>query len=268
MKKISFSITIFILITLLISCKKNNDTPEISTDNYIQLAEGYATGAATKVALLASNSALTGYNQLYIALYDSATNNYVDDAQIILSPLMNMGNMSHATPHENPSATRANNHLFPCSITFIMASTWELTVSVANLSNHKNGTVTLNLTVQDPSPATMFSFTSEADKASAYFIGFIPPTNPVVGMNDVEFVVYKQQSMMMFPADSSLTVNFEPVMPAMGHGSPNNVQPMHVGNGHYKGKVNFTMTGLWRMNMTFSANNAIVDSTHYFDFSF
>jgi len=38
-------------------------------------------------------------------------------------------------------------------------------------------------------------------------------------------------------------------MPSMGHGSPNNVNPVLTKNGHYKGKVNFTMTGDWRINL-------------------
>jgi hypothetical protein len=46
-------------------------------------------------------------------------------------------------------------------------------------------------------------------------------------------------------------------MPTMNHGSPNNVNPVHKGNGHYKGKVNFTMTGLWRLHFTLKAGDAI-----------
>ncbi|MDR0793543.1 MAG: FixH family protein [Chitinophagaceae bacterium] len=268
MKKISFSIIIFVVINLFISCKKNNDVPVSPTDNYIQLAEGYASGAATKVAVFASVSAFTGYNQLYIALYDSITNNYVDNAKITLSPLMNMPGMSHAAPYENPTATRASDHLFPCSISFLMASTWDVTVNVTNLSSNKSGAATLNINVQDPSTAQQISFTSLIDNTTTYFVDFIPPAKPVVGLNDIEFVVYKKQSMMQFPADSSLTLTFEPEMPAMGHSSPNNVQPTHAGNGHYKGKVNFTMTGLWRLNMMFNSGSAVADSTHYFDFSF
>jgi hypothetical protein len=35
----------------------------------------------------------------------------------------------------------------------------------------------------------------------------------------------------------------------MGHGSPNNVNPAHTTGARYAGKVNFTMTGLWRLNL-------------------
>jgi hypothetical protein len=149
-----------------------------------------------------------------------------------------------------------------------MGSTWSVTVNVKNLTTNKSGIVTLPVNVQNPTTAKLFSFTSMADNTTTFFVGFIPPAKPVVGMNDFEFVVYKKQSMMMFPADSSLTAMFNPVMPAMGHSSPNNVQPTHIGNGHYKGKVYFTMTGLWQLNMVFNSGAAVADSTHYFNFTF
>ena len=50
--------------------------------------------------------------------------------------------------------------------------------------------------------------------------------------------------MMSWPADSSLSVTITPEMPSMGHGSPNNINPVHVGKGHYKGKVNLILKSL------------------------
>ena len=37
---------------------------------------------------------------------------------------------------------------------------------------------------------------------------------------------------------------------------------------NYKGKMNFTMTGLWRLSLTFKSGTTYADSTHYFDFTF
>jgi len=60
----------------------------------------------------------------------------------------------------------------------------------------------------------------------------------------------------------------EPEMPAMGHGSPNNVNPVAIGNGHYKGKVNFTMTGLWQVNLDFMMGADLADDTQFFEIEF
>jgi hypothetical protein len=47
----------------------------------------------------------------------------------------------------------------------------------------------------------------------------------------------------------TLSIDFTPEMPAMDHGSPNNVNPAYMASGHYMGKANFTMTGEWRLNL-------------------
>lgn len=148
------------------------------------------------------------------------------------------------------------------------AGSWTLDVDIHNHLNDKEGSVTLPISVKDPSTARMFSFVSLEDNTSKYFVSFIPPAKPVVGLNDLEIVVSKKASMMSFPADSALTMTFVPTMPSMGHSSPNNVDPVHISNGHYKGKVNFTMSGTWRLSFKLYNGAAVVDSTHYLDFTF
>jgi len=251
------------------SCKKEKNEPD-PTINLSKLAEGYASGAATKVVVYTKETTVsTGYTKLYIALYDSVSNNRVDDAHIHLSPLMDMGTMKHAAPFENPDE-EAVNHLFPSTVTFIMSSmggSWTIGISVHNHSNGKEGSLTIPVTVTEPAKTKIKSFTAAHD-GGKYFVALTEPASPKVGINDLEFVLYKKTSMMSFPADSSLTITFTPEMPSMGHSSPNNVNPTHIGNGHYKGKVNFTMTGLWRLNMDFTSNGTVADTTQYIDIEF
>ena len=271
--KISKTLTIVLLATSLFSCKKNDSNVTTKPDptvGYIKLASGYADGAATKVDVYAKDSAFTGYNRLYIALTDSVTNEYVERAEISPMPEMNMATMSHAAPYESPDSSMAQNMLFPCSASFIMSSmggTWTLGVSVKNLNNSKIGKAKLSIHVKDPVEARLFPFVSPADSAK-YFVGLVPGTKTIVGANDLELVVYRKMSLMSFPADSSLTISFVPTMPSMGHGSPNNVDPVHTSNGHYKGKVNYTMTGTWKLAIKISKGATVIDSAHYFDFTF
>ncbi len=46
-------------------------------------------------------------------------------------------------------------------------------------------------------------------------------------------------------------------MPSMGHGSPNNVNPVHRELGHYHGSVNFTMTGDWLVELDFVKGDSL-----------
>lgn len=271
---LSFSLysIIFFSSLYLQSCSKSDPIQPVDpVKNYVKLAAGYAGGAATLVEIYGLDSASSGYNKLFIALKDSASGKYVERAAITLMPMMNMGTMSHSAPVEQPASTLASNQVFPCAVGFIMSSmagSWTLDIQVSNLENNKSGMISLPVMVKESMPARMFSFTSLADNSSRYFVGLVEPSKPMVGINELEFVVYKRQSMMDFPADSSLSISFEPSMPSMGHGSPNNVNPVHASRGHYKGKVNFTMTGMWRLDLHLNQGSAVADSTHGFDIEF
>lgn len=266
------SFTIICIVLFLAACSKDK-TEQNPTAGLTKITEGYVAGAGAKIEVYIKETSLTtGYTKFYFALYDSITGNRIDDAHISLTPKMDMGMMQHAAPYENPSSTEAVNHLFPCSVTFIMSSmggTWTLSIEVHNHLNDKEGSITLPLTIAEPAMSKQKSFTASHNGAK-YFISLINPTaaNSKVGINDMEIAIYKKESMMSWPADSSLSVILTPEMPTMGHGSPNNVNPVHVGKGHYKGKVNFTMTGLWRLNLDFMSGNNVADTTQYFDVEF
>lgn len=74
--------------------------------------------------------------------------------------------------------------------------------------------------------------------------------------------------MMEFTAEDGFTIEFEPEMPSMDHGSPNNTNPISIGNGHYKGKVNYTMTGDWRLHFKLKKNNEVIVDDAYVDVLF
>lgn len=267
----ALAVTLLFTVPFISSCKKETVSPEDPTAGLSKQAEGYAIGAAAKVQLYTKESTLqTGYTRFYISLTDSATGSRITDAHIHLMPMMDMGMMQHSAPYENPASEEAVDQLFPCSATFIMpsmAGSWTLKVMVHNHSNGKEGEITIPLTVVEPAKSKMKSFTATHDGAK-YFIALIAPSSPKIGMNEFEFAVYKKASMMSFPADSSLSFTVTPEMPTMGHGSPNNVNPVHIGNGHYKGTVNFTMTGLWRLNLGILNGTTAVDPGQSFDIEF
>jgi hypothetical protein len=89
-----------------------------------------------------------------------------------------------------------------------------------------------------------------------------------VGNNPFEVTVHRMESMMSFPAATDLAIEIIPEMPSMGHGSPNNVNPVHIANGHYLGSVNFTMTGEWRINLIIKKGDRTITKKAWFDIAF
>lgn len=255
----------FLLSLFLVSC--SDDESQVNPLEGLQkITEGYAMGAAAKLEIWAAEPLFTGYNPIIIVLKDSVTGRNITDAHIHLHPMMYMtSGMNHACPYEDPEE-EAVNGVFPASITFVMPTGdmgyWELGVHVHNHLNDKEGETVLNITVASPSLARLRSFTT--DDGTKYFISYYFPAKPKVGINDFVVVAYTRQDAMNWPAVNDLTFEMEPEMPSMGHGSPNNVNPVFTTNGHYAGKVNFTMTGDWRIHLSVSRAGIVLQDI-YFD---
>lgn len=271
MKKSLIFLSFISLSLFYVSCTKDDAQEPDPTAGLTKLTEGYAVGAATKVEIYLENATLTsGYNKFYLALYDSVSGKRIDQSNISLTPMMDMGTMKHSAPYENPASRNSVDHLYPCSVVFIMSSmggNWTVKFNIDNLENNKIGDLTIPVTVTEPTLSRMKSFTGLHD-GNKYFVALIEPSSPKIGINTMEMAIYKRATMMSFPADSSLSVTLTPEMPTMGHGSPNNINPTHTRLGHYSGKVNFTMTGFWRLNLDYKSGAAVADSTQYFDIEF
>jgi hypothetical protein len=273
--------------TLLFSCKNETDISPVNLlQGLVKLQEGYVLGASAKVEIWGKKNFFMGYNNLSVVLLDSMNlADTIKDAHIHFMPLMTLGTgmmaMQHTCPIENPDEVPVNG-VFPGAIAFVMPSStgdnWTLGVMVHNHKYDKEGTAGFNITVDNPTPSVMSVFTSLATDSAKLVLSLVQPVAPSaklvlslvqpvapkVGMNDIEFTLHRKESMMSWPADSTYTIEITPEMPSMGHGSPNNVNPVHVSNGHYKGKVNFTMSGEWKVNVAVKKNGNTVSNNAYF----
>lgn len=249
-------------------CKKN---PPIDTSTFLDkmllLAKKQSAVTGFDVEVYGRDSFYVGYNPLYIKVTDQASGEMVtNDAQMNWIPMMDMGTMMHSAPFENPGAIADTDKVYSSAVVFIMpstAGTWMLKLAMLNTLTQAKDTLMFMPNVLAPQAPRMFSTISLKD-SSKLFVSLMEPFKPKVGINDFHLSVHKKQSMMSFPPVEGLTINSEPEMPAMGHGSPNNEDPVSTGNGHYKGKVNFTMSGLWHINLKiFDGIDAVDTSKHF-----
>jgi hypothetical protein len=259
------------------SCKKDKTTPPVVTDpfeNLTYIGETQAVGAGAIVKIYAEEALFVGYNRIYVALYDSANpQTQLTDAHVTFKPMMDMGMMQHSCPFENPSATvETKTKAFKGAVVFVMPTTatgsWMLNVNIHNHSNNQEGVASLAINVVQKTEPKLISFVSDNDNTNL-FVTLIEPTNPTVGINSITFGIYKRESMMNFPPVDGYVIEMEPEMPSMGHGSPNNVNPVSKGSGMYTGAVNFTMTGYWKINLDFKTTSGdTIKLDQYFDITF
>jgi hypothetical protein len=259
------------------SCDKTEPPVVTPNDPYadlIYIGETEVVGAGAIAKIYAEDDLFVGYNRIHIALFDSANRStQLTDAHVEFMPMMDMGMMQHTCPVENPSMTvEAGTNTFKGAAVFIMPTTatgsWAFNVMVHNHANNQQGTASLAITVVEKDEPRLITFISEYDSAKL-FVARIDPVDPVIGLNDIMFGIYKKESMMSFPAVEGYVMEMEPEMPSMNHGSPNNVDPVSMGSGMYKGVVNFTMTGYWKINLNFkTATGDDIKLDQYFDMTF
>lgn len=255
-------------LALLVSGCSDDDNPAASQkqdEGDIELvALGSLEDAGVRVTLHGPELLQSGYVPFEVELVNAATGGSIDRAQVQIMPMMHMqmedGIMSHSAPTEAPAGMEADeDHCFENPVVLIMPGTWQLQVMFDEADGHQ-GSVTFELEVE--AGDRLARLTGEDD--NAYFVALIEPALPTVGRRDLEVAVYTRESMMSFPPVTDLQISMEPSMPSMGHGSPDNEDPVHDSAGHYEGTVNFSMTGDWRIDLSLRRDDVIVATT-YFD---
>ncbi len=260
-----FKIVVLVALAILLSsCKKNDNpvAPLAPTVPAFKVGEVYVSG--TKAQIYADDSLRAGYNKIYVTLTDSVKGTAITDAHVFLTPVMAMMTMSHSCPVEQPDTVI--NGYFTGAIYFTMASNsmekWSLTITVHNhLTDIERDSDFPAINVGSQSRSRISVVTGSDN--SSYVFALIPPQKFSVGLNTVSFGVYHQDDPMNYSPVSNLSFVMTPTMPSMGHGSTNNVNPTYTLNGLYKGTVNLSMSGEWKIACDVKIDGTALFSSYF-----
>lgn len=253
----------------IVSCSDDENNPTEQPE-LVFVTENVTQSGNYSVMMLAGDTLFEGYNKVYLDIKNESSGQTIEQANVTLFPLMNMTNKKHAAPVENPGSFIGTSGYFEGAVVFIMPSNpdegWTLDIAFDIDGNNDTAHLVIPVvnSLEEPKKINVISNID----GTVYFVSLIAPTEPTIGVNDLEFAVFYKQDMMNFPPAEDLSITIVPEMPSMDHGSPNNVNPTHTENGHYKGKVNFTMTGWWRVNLTLNNGSGQINNDAYFDITF
>ena len=228
------------------------EVPELATE----VADKYNVKAYSPTGKLHK-----GYNDLYFVVTKKATGNYVKYVTISdFTPLMHMTkmNMYHSTPVSAEVASfslkyHAVQHGW---VSFLMntseAGDWALSYNIDVLGS-KAQIEGQPFTV-DALPEGQEWLKSFKAGGNTYYLSLVNPTEWATGTNVIQAYVSKQGEVRTQPyglADEEFTIEIDPRMPDMGnHTSPDNVELTQRVDHAYRGSINLTMTGLWRIHLT------------------
>ena len=104
--------------------------------------------------------------------------------------------------------------------------------------------------------------------ADGYYVSWVQPVRPATGLAVIEFALHRLVGENFVPLENA-TIELFPWMDmgaGQGHSTPYEA-PVHVRHGHYKGLMNFIMSGEWEMAMFIQRQGVVEDTVHFNGFT-
>lgn len=94
-----------------------------------------------------------------------------------------------------------------------------------------------------------------------YFLTLISPLSPVLGMNDLNLMLHQTSDFYAYEEVESAEMHVKPWIVSLNQGSANNENPVYLGEGLYKGKINFTVNGEWFVYDSVKYNGTVITNS-------
>ena len=252
MKTLNYILALLLISTSFISC---SDETAFTEPNPVEgLVKIHEISEVDHVVEIYSEKPIleVGYNEITIRILDKGSNKYITNAEPTWMPMMHMESMSHSGPH-SLLTNSIDNTVYKGHIVFQMGGNateyWELELNYK--FNGQEEIITQRLSVSEPADGFKKTQVFTGSDDVRYILAYVNPKDPKVATNDFQAVLYKMEDMMTFPVVENYKVTVDPRMPSMGnHSSPNNQDMVYNPSSKmYEGKLSFTMTGYWKINL-------------------
>ena len=259
--KLIFNILIFAT-GLLISCgDKNGDQPEIvEPETDLKKIQIFDDDNYTITAYNETGEWYLGYTKVYFSVKDK--NGFlIDNVQLSAFPEMDMGTMKHSTPRSEITKVDGK-ALYEAYYAFLMYSgqgggKWRYSL------NYKIGNAGSSFDNVEINVKNVFRLDGKTERKiiqslvaidgsnKRYIVTLVDPQKPKVGSNEITAYIHERIDADTYAPVENFTLKLDPRMPSMeNHSSPNNVDLIYnLAEKIYKGRVNFSMTGYWRLNL-------------------
>ncbi|MBZ0204598.1 MAG: hypothetical protein K8I03_16425 [Ignavibacteria bacterium] len=107
---------------------------------------------------------------------------------------------------------------------------------------------------------TKFKIFTDLTAQLSYLITMTAPEEPIKGMNDFYCLLHESPDFNYFTQVNTASMNLTVKLDSLNHTSGGNVNPVYIGDGLYKGKVNFDNSGRWSVYDSIYYNNRCITS--------
>ncbi|MCC6866762.1 MAG: FixH family protein [Ignavibacteria bacterium] len=206
-----------------------------------------------------STGFIYGYNDIAFKVFINNAEQNSGYVKFKATMYHGLGGPNHSVPVSPQFNFNSDENLFTGYVNFIMYDTaafW-----IANFNYNEQFTIDSSAFTLNYSTRTKIAAWDNSQTERTYFLTLIEPHAPVVGLNDVEMMLHETQNLQTFSEISNAEMFIRPWMESMGHGSSNNVDPVNVSPGRYKGTANFNMAGEWFLYDSIKVNGNFITRT-------
>lgn len=259
MKYLKISMVFALIAIFMVSCNKDDDiTPNnVNEIEGLQLIKSFITEGYTLELFNKTGNFQVGYNKITLRLKDGG-GQYIDNAVMDWMPMMtmNMGGMTHehSCPYSEISKVSGKQTLYEGYIVFIMASDepdnyWDLHFNLSVNGQDISIEDRINVISTESEYNKVYTSGMGTDDVN-YMLALIEPSDPNIGTNDIVVGLFKNGQNHDFPVVNGYKIEVDPRMPGMGnHSAPGNEPMTQKSDGFYHGKVGFSMSGYWKINL-------------------
>lgn len=251
--------SVFLSILLLIGCSNDSipllvNEPGNDFQKIISAEEG---NIRFEIWTTGNDTLMTGYNRVGFKVFENNTEKTTGFVKFYAKMFHFTSSEFHATPVEPQYNYDPALGMFAGYIIMLMpsdtSSRWygyynfndELSIDSANFDVGWD-------------TKTKFKIFTDISAQLSYLITMTAPVDPVRGMNDFSCLLHESPDFVDFTQVNSANMFLTPKLDSLNHTSDGNVNPVYLGGGIYRGKVNFDLSGGWKVYDSIYYNNRCV----------
>lgn len=240
-------LSVLVLLTILASCGSDSPVqpPPGDQGKYRKVLTSEAGAGKFEVWSSSGTSLIYGYNDVGFKVYDNGSE--VTGGFVKYKPTMyhGIGGPSHSVPVSPVFTYDNSDKMYKGYIIFIMYDTSAFWTADYNCNDQifvDSAFFDISMDARSQVRAWDNSTTQRT-----YILTLVSPLSPNTGLNDLNLMLHETIDLDSYVERDSASMFVRTWMPAYAHSSENNVNPVFIGNGNYKGKINLTRAGLWQV---------------------
>jgi hypothetical protein len=256
-----FTVIILLTFTYITGCGSESPVQPAGnpTSSYSKIVTAESGGNKFEIWSSSGSNLIYGYNNIGFKVFQNSAEKTSGFVKYKPTMYHGVAGPSHSVPVKENFYYDSGDKLFKGYAVFIMYD--ETAFWAADYNYNNEIFIDSSIFQLTYSSSSQILAWDNVNTQRTYVVSLISPLSPRVGLNEVNMMLHETIDLQTYRELDSAEMYIRPWMETMGHGSSNNVNPVFLGGGAYKGTVNFNMAGEWFVYDSISYKGTVLTKT-------